>query len=444
VRSFFKNIFLTPRFIWACGFLVAMFALSFAWQPLFVIAQVGLAALVVLFIFNCFQLFHPWQKFELKRTLPKVGSLGDMQKVQLNFNFQCPVEFTYTVVDELPEQLQIRNFEIRGKGKGREQQVLQYKIQPQERGTFAFGDLHLFVEVWPFWVMRRHTTPASAAMAVYPSIIQMKQYALFAPPRLNKYLGIKKVRRIGHSYEFEQIKNYVSGDDYRSINWKSTSRFNDLMVNQFQDEKSQAVYCLIDKSRLMRLPFDGLKLLDYSINAALVISNIALNKNDKAGLITFREEVDTVLRAEHGQTQLRRIYESLYREAESAGEAHFEKLYATVRRAIPNRSLLFLFTNMESLSTASRRLPLLKKLAKSHLLVPIIFENSPLVAYSEGEATDVREVYMRTAARQLVEEKKLLAQTMRQQGLSVILTKPEDLTSQVINKYLQFKARGLI
>jgi uncharacterized protein (DUF58 family) len=444
VRSFFKNSFLTPRFIWACGFLVAMFALSFAWHPLFVIAQAALAALVVLLVFNCFQLFHPWKKFELTRTLPKVGSLGDVQKVQLNFAFQCPGEFTYAVIDELPEQLQIRDFEIRGKGKGRDQHVLQYKIQPQERGTFAFGDLHLLIEMWPFWVMRRHTIPAAASMAVYPSIIQMKQYALFAPPRLNKYLGIKKVRRIGHSYEFEQIKNYVSGDDYRSINWKSTSRFNSLMVNQFQDEKSQAVYCLIDKSRLMRLPFDGLKLLDYSINAALVISNIALKKNDKAGLITFKEEVDTILRAEHGQSQLRRIYEALYREEESTGEAHFEKLYTTVRKAVPNRSLLFLFTNMESVSTAKRRLPLLKNLAKRHLLVPIIFENSPLVAYSEEEATSERDVYFRVAARQLVDEKKLLAQTMRQQGLSVILTKPEDLTSQVINKYLQFKSRGLI
>jgi uncharacterized protein (DUF58 family) len=444
VTNFLKNTFLTPRFAWASGLVVALLALGFGWPPLFYFGQIALAGLVVLLLYNAFQLYHPWQSFQVARKLPKIGSLGDQQKVEIRMTHLSTSAFSYTLMDELPVQLQERDFQIQGKETGKGSIQLNYTIRPLSRGIYIFGNLHLLLRVWPGLLFRRYTFLAEAHLPVYPSIIQMKQYALFSPPRLNKYLGIKKVRRIGHSYEFEQIKNYVRGDDYRSINWKSTSRFNDLMINQFQDEKSQAVYCVLDKSRLMRMPFEGLTLLDYSINAALIISNMVLQKTDKAGLITFREQVDSIMRADGGPRQLRRIYEALYRESESTGEAHYEKLYATIRKAIPNRSLLFLFTNIESLNTAQRRLPLFKKLAKSHLLVPIIFENTPLLHYGDAFADDERDVYLKTAARQLALEKRQVAQVMRQQGLSVILTKPEDLNSQVINKYLEFKSRGLI
>ena len=99
------------------------------------------------------------------------------------------------------------------------------------------------------------------------------------------------MRRIGHSYEFEQIKNYVRGDDYRSINWKATSRRGHLMVNQYEDERAQQVYNIIDKSRSMKMPFNGMSLLDYAINTSLVISNVALQKHDRAGLMTFSDKM---------------------------------------------------------------------------------------------------------------------------------------------------------
>src|SRR5690606_29643392 len=99
--------------------------------------------------------------------------------------------------------------------------------------------------------------------------------------------GIKKVRRLGHTMEFEQIKDYVLGDDLRTINWKATAKKNQLMVNQFQDEKSQPIYTIIDKGRVMEMPFSGLSLLDHAINSSLAISNVALKKHDKAGVFSF-------------------------------------------------------------------------------------------------------------------------------------------------------------
>ena len=122
----------------------------------------------------------------------------------------------------------------------------------------------------------------------------MKRFELKSFHKLSDKKGIKKMRRIGHSYEFEQIKNYVRGDDYRSINWKATSRRAQLMVNQFQDERAQQVYSMIDKSHAMKMPFNELSLMDYAINTSLVIPNVALQKHDRAGLLTFSDKIGSV------------------------------------------------------------------------------------------------------------------------------------------------------
>ena len=125
--------------------------------------------------------------------------------------------------------------------------------------------------------------------------------------------GVKKIRKIGQSMEFEQIKEYVKGDDYRSINWKATARKEGLMVNNYTDERSQQIYCLINKGRVMKMPFDGMTLLDYAINASLVLSNVALTRQDKAGIITFEKSLDTFLQADKKPTQMNLLLESLYR-----------------------------------------------------------------------------------------------------------------------------------
>ena len=121
-------------------------------------------------------------------------------------------------------------------------------------------------------VQRKVVIECNQVVAAYPSIIQMKKYELkvFAKTAVT---GIKKIRRLGHNNEFEQIKNYVQGDDIRTVNWKATARKNELMINQYQDEREQQVYAIIDKSRSMRMPFNDLTLLDYAINSTLAFSN---------------------------------------------------------------------------------------------------------------------------------------------------------------------------
>jgi uncharacterized protein (DUF58 family) len=252
------------------------------------------------------------------------------------------------------------------------------------------------------------------------------------------------MRRIGHSYEFEQIKNYVEGDDYRSINWKASGRRASLMVNQYEDERSQQVYCIVDKSRVMRMPFEGLSLMDYAINTSLAISNIILKKKDKAGLLSFSDVIGATIKAERDSSQLRRIMEALYREKERKGESNYELLYQAVQRLIGVRSLLILFTNFESRYALERALPILRRMNRSHLLVVVFFENTEIRRLAQEEVVRVADIYRQTTARKFLHEKKEMVQVLRQYGIQAILTKPEDLTINTINKYLELKSRGLI
>lgn len=278
----------------------------------------------------------------------------------------------------------------------------------------------------------------------YPSYIQLRKYDLMAFSNQLMQYGMKKIRRIGHTMEFEQIKEYVQGDDLRTLNWKATAKKNQLMVNQFQDEKSQQVYMLIDKGRVMKMPFDGLSLLDYAINATLVLSNIIIKKHDKAGMLSFSKKVENRVAAEKRGGQMQRIMESLYNIKTDFFESDYSRLYAEVKRHINQRSLLILYTNFETLDGLHRQLPYLKGLAKNHLLVVVFFQNTELRSFLDRKAETVQEMYDKVIAEKFAFEKRLIVNELRKYGIHALLTKPEDLTLDTINKYLEIKARGIL
>jgi len=216
------------------------------------------------------------------------------------------------------------------------------------------------------------------------------------------------------------------------------------MVNQFQDEKSQPVYSVIDKGRVMKMPFKSLSLLDYAINATLVISNIALKKHDKAGMFTFSRKVEDRVVAQRRKAQMNLLLETLYNVQTDFSESDFSRLYVDIKRSIKQRSLLLLYTNFETLDALHRQLPYLQAIAKTHLLVVIFFENTELKELVQQKATTTHEIFEKTIAEKFIYEKKLIVNELHKFGIQSILTAPENLTVNTINKYLEIKARGLI
>ncbi len=439
-----RSLFLTDRFFWMFGGIAALFALSYALDGLLPLAQMAVALALALVGADTALLYGRRHYLNCRRNTALIFSLSDPNEVTLSVQNQSRLRLFLTAVDELPPQFQERNFALQTTLRPSERTDLRFELRPLTRGVYPFGNTHLFAKTDLGLIERRFTFEHPQEVVVYPSVVQMRRYELMALHKVARDSGIKKVRRLGHSYEFEQIKNYVEGDDYRSVNWKASGRRASLMVNQYEDERSQQVFCLLDKSRIMNMPFDGLSLLDYAVNASLTISNIALKKQDRVGLLSFSDALGAMLPANRGAQQLRRILEALYREQERTGEANYELLYEAVRRLIHGRSLLLLFTNFESRYALERVLPVLRRLNRLHLLVVIFFENAQIRALAETKPSDILGLFRQTVARQFLEEKREIRRLLTQHGIQVVLTRPENLSINTINKYLELKARGLI
>ena len=439
-----KPFYIQNRFFYACIALMMLFVFSFVFPRWFVIIKLIFLVLLVFTLLDILILFTAKKGFNGIRVLPEKFSNGDQNPIKLCIENYYTFPIFIKIIDEIPLQFQVRNFSIERKLNASSKTELQYELRPTERGEYHFGKLNIYATSVFGLISRRFSFCDDAMVATYPSFIQLRKYDLMAISNNLHQYGIKKIRKIGHTMEFEQIKEYVIGDDLRTINWKATAKSHQLMVNQFQDEKSQPVYAVIDKGRLMKMPFDGLSLLDYAINAALVISNVAIKKHDKAGVFTFSKKVENMVVAEKRTSQMSLILEGLYNIKTDYFESDFGRLYSDVRRNLTQRSLLLLYTNFETLDSLHRQLPYLKGIAKNHLLVVIFFKNTELNSLIENKAETIQQVYDKVIAEKFAFEKRLIVNELKKYGIYSILTTPENLTLDTINKYLEIKARGLL
>lgn len=439
-----RGLYLTNRLFTLIGSIVGVFIITFVLSGGYIIPKVLFFLLLAAFLTDILLLFRVKRGLKGERLLAEKLSNGDENEISIYLENFYAIPVALRVFDEIPHQFQRRDLEFNLSLQPGKTSVIKYQLRPVKRGEYSFGSVNVLVSSKLNLIARRFRFSQDKLVPVYPSYIQMRKYELLAISQRLTATGIKKIRRIGHNQEFELVKEYVTGDDYRTVNWKATARKSRLMVNQYQDERSQQVYSLIDKGRVMQMPFEGMSLLDYAINATLVISNIAIKKSDKAGLITFQDRIGNILPASRINNQMSTIQEVLYNQKTAFLESDFSVLYATIRRTISQRSLLLLFTNFESIHGLHRQLPYLVNLSKTHLLVVIFFENTELRQVTDSPAETLKEIYYQAIAERFSYEKRMIVKELQKHGIQSILTSPEKLTVNTINKYLELKARNLI
>lgn len=439
-----KALYFSNRFFTSLGLIAALFICSYLVPVLLAFAKVALLLFLAASLVEFIILFASPKGIQANRIVAERLSNGDDNEIRIVLESYYRSSMTVDVIDEVPHQFQVRDTRFTQILTQGETKSFTYQLRPVKRGEYNFGAINVFVHAPLGLLKRRLKHEADKIVPVYPSYIQMRKYELLAISNRLTETGIKKIRRIGHNLEFEQIKKYVAGDDIRTINWKATARKNDLMVNHYQDERMQQVYCLIDKGRVMQMPFKGLSLLDYAINSSLVISNIAIKKSDKAGLITFQDKINTFLPASRVNNQMAAIQQVLYNQKTAYRESDFSDLYTGIRRRVNQRSLLILYTNFETLFGLQRQLTYLINLAKRHLLVVVFFENTEMKKLVEEPVQELESVYQKAVAEKFMYEKRLIVKELQKHGIQSILTPPEKLTINTINKYLELKARNLI
>lgn len=440
---FLKNSYFTNLFFYSLIGIATLFVLSFFYPWLFIFAQIvgfifiGLCAWEIIFLFG------KRKTVKVQRQYPDKLSNGDWNDMKIIIESTYPMPIRARVIEELPAILQKRDFHYELKLFSFQPETISYQIRPTKRGLYNFGLCQVFVSHLGL-IERRFRQGELKDIPCYPSFIQLKKYQLMATTNRLNEIGVKRIRRIGSTMEFESIRDYQRGDEYRFINWKATAKSKRLMVNQYEDERSQPVYSFIDLSRNMRMPFHELTLLDYAINSTLVLSNITILKHDRAGLLTFSKSIETHIKANKRNHQMQLIADALYNIQTDFQETDFGQLYSYARRHINQRALIFVYTNFETLDALHRQLPSLRLLNKSHIVVTIVFKNTELEKLAQKPAQRSYEIYNQIIAEKFNYEKNLIIQELQANGLQTIFTSPENLTVNSINKYLELKARGMI
>ena len=343
--------------------------------------------------------------------------------MRLDLSNHSPMKLRLTLVDELPVQLQTRDMALHCQVAAGESHSLSYPVRPVARGAYAFGHLLVFASTAAGLAERRFRFAEPVTVKVYPSYLMLRKYELMAATN---------------------IKDYVQGDDYRTINWKASARRSHLMVNVYQDERSQQVFSLIDKGRLMQQSFDGMTYLEYAINASLVLSYVALHRQDKAGVITFDDRMGPLVPAERRGGQMQRILEALYGLQTTFGESDYSILCPNVDRLVGRRSFFVLYTNFTDFSSLERQLPYLRLLNQRHRLLVVFFEDVELRDYMASPIQGVEDCYQHVIAGKLAYERRLIINTLKQNGIFGLLSSPQNLSVDVINRYVEMKSRHLL
>ena len=436
-------MFIRKRLYLVLTLIVLCFIAGLRSDLLFTVAQLALLALIVLCLYEIIVLFLANKNvIQCRRECSERFSNGDENEITLHLTNSYPISVSLEIIDEIPDIFQRRDLLFTLSMDKQADKVLKYTLRPVKRGVYEFSHIHVFASTKIGLISRRFKTGTPYNVKTYPSYVYLKQYEIMATSNHLEQVGNKNIKRIGQMMEPDQIKDYVKGDDYRVINWKATARRNKLMVNVFQEERAQNVYCVIDKGRTMQSAFNGMTLLDYSINASLAIAYVAMLKGDKTGLLTFERKFDTFVPPSRTPMQMNRIQEALYYQQTTFMESDFLSLYQQINTHVKNRGLLLIFTNFDSVAAMQRQLKYLSLMAKRHSVLVVFFENTELESLAGRQPENKEEAYETIIAEKLQYEKRLIIYKLRQKNILSLLTHPNELTINVINKYLEIKARG--
>jgi len=435
-------MFLPVRFYYTAIVVIVVLALGQLWPPLF---YVGASLLVLFALMLVADIALLWTRrgITANRHCSSRFSNGDENPVSLQVENNYPFAVKLNIIDEIPHIFQRRDVNFSLRLKARENGTVDYTLRPTKRGVYGFGQIRAFASSPIGLVQRRFTCDEPTDVAVYPSYLMLNQYEFLAISNNLTEMGIKRIRRVGNNTEFEQIKSYVQGDDYRHINWKASARTHHLMVNVYTDERSQQIINVIDKGRIMQQAFAGMTILDYAINASLVLSYVALHRDDKAGVITFADKFSDFVKPDRGPAQMNDILECLYHQTTDFAESDYSTLVVNTNHLVGRRSLLILYTNFFDYNGMLRQLPYLRQLNSRHRLLVVFFIDEERRDFINQQPHSIKEYYEHSIAAKIDHEQTLIINTLRQFGINSLLTSPQNLSVNVINRYLEMKSRGM-
>lgn len=322
--------------------------------------------------------------------------------------------------------------------------VVRYHVWPPRRGNFAFGDLYLRWES-PAGLLRRQARFAAAKpVKVYPNLVDVRQYDLLLRRNRLWELGLRSTRQLGAGNEFERLRDYTPDDEYRRINWKATARRGRPISVEYETERSQNIYVLLDVGRMMRSPVGDIAKMDYAINAVLLLAYVAVQKGDRVGLLTFADTVLYTLAPRSGKAQFHRLLEQLYAVEGQRVEPNYGIAFGEFAARQHKRGLVLVFTDLTGSISVDALVAQLVRLRRQHLPLLVTVADPAINRLATQPITDSESLYQRTVAERVLGERRATLDRLRRQGVQTIDAPADELSVAVIDRYLAMKERMLI
>ncbi|HNV69233.1 MAG TPA: DUF58 domain-containing protein, partial [Candidatus Ozemobacteraceae bacterium] len=321
---------------------------------------------------------------------------------------------------------------------------LRYEVTPDQRGDFLFGDITVRYRGVLELVEIQQTFPARVKVEVYPNIRNISRLDLSLKRSHLVESGLITERRRGSGTEFESLRAYVRGDEFRKIDWKASARKSILITRNFQNETNQSVMLLIDQSRTLGVKVGRHTLLDAAVNAALLIGHYIVRKEDKVGLLTFARQIHAYTPPRRGKRHFHELLRSLYNLQPRTDEADFMPAFRHLATARLRRSLILLFTDLSSGNGLDSLLKSISLLAGRHVLVVVSLIDPQIRKVAESTPTTYEEVARKAVALDLLSRFSQIRRELEQKGLGLLVLTPEEANSAILATYIRLKLREIL
>lgn len=321
---------------------------------------------------------------------------------------------------------------------------VEYFLTPAERGSDYFRGTYLRLKCPLGLVERQVKLNTEQPVRIYPNVLALREFELLKQQGRLREIGIRRSRQRGLGTEFESLRDYSEGDDYRKIDWKATARRDKLIVRQFEQERNQAVVIVVDIGRGMLSEVEGVRKLDHALDSCLMLTHAAAMAGDFVGLLVYSDVVKRYIPPRKGRNQIGIIIEALHdlvaEPVESDPRAAFAYLAARWKR----RALLVSFTDCEHLEKAMEITTAMGPLVRRHLALVARVADPKLKDAAETSLDEVEGMYKRAAAALLAKDRREAGVALSTANIHSLEAEPQDLASALVNFYFMVKEKSIL
>jgi uncharacterized protein (DUF58 family) len=400
---------------------------------------------VILLVAAADLLSLPQQRsFSVERSTLRIASLKKRHPVSLTISNHSGRVWQVWIRDDVPQEFEAQPDEFVRRLAARSRVTLHYDLTASRRGSFVLNCVYLRVRsglgLWQrFLVVACHN-----ALAVYPDMQQLSEYAILARTNRLSLMGVRRTRRVGLDNDFERLRDYTPDDNYKHLDWRATARRSKLTVKDFQASQSQRIIFLLDCGRMMTNEAAGLSLLDHSLNAMLMLSYVALHQGDAVGLICFSDEVHTFVPPRGGMNQMNRLLHASFDRFPQLVESRYDEAFLYLTSRCKKRSLVVLVTNLIDEVNSHQIERWLSTLAGRHLPLGVLLRDHQLFDAANLPQPSGPDLYRAAAAAEILTWRHQVLTDLQHQGVLSLDVFPEDMTAPLVNRYLEIKARHLL